>query len=493
MTFGELLRGEGVFWADTCSLGEEVRSLSYDSRSATVGSLFFCLPGAKRDGHDFAKDAYLRGCRHFVAEHSLSLPGDASVLLCGDARKKMAMLAARYYGDPARELVIIGVTGTKGKTSTALMIRDLFEAIGTPTGYIGTLGAVLDGKRFDTDGTTPESPELHGYLRLMLESGVRTVVLEVSSQGLSKHRVHAVSFDAAVFTNLSRDHIGAGEHRDMKEYREAKLSLFTECNPRLAILNAESRFSRILARRTAAERVVLFGNGRGSSYRAVDLRSFRKGNRLYTSFSLLHNGVPYGAHLSLAGAHYVEDFLAALATVSSLSGVQPQMLLQYAERLHVPGRCEVLEVPGSGLFVIDYAHNGAALRAALRGLRPHTKGRLLCLFGTVGERAECRRRDMARAASRYADFSVITEDNPGIENPDKIVKEIYAAFPDKRRALCISDRTEAIRYLLRIATPRDVVLLAGKGDEKYQLKGVEKVPFSEAEIIRRFARPEQTR
>ncbi len=489
MTFGALLQGESVLWADLGAPCAEVIALSSDSRTAHAGSLFFCLPGARHDGHDFAVDAYQRGCRHFVAERSPSVPSDASVLLCDDARAKMAYLAARYYGEPAKELKIIGVTGTKGKSTTAFMLRDLLVAVGVPTGYIGSLGAFFDGKHYETVNTTPDSPELHWYFRQMLEAGVHTVVMEVSSQALSKRRVEGIPFSAAVFTNLSRDHIGKGEHRNMKEYRNAKLSLFTDCAPGLAVLNAGERFSHFLARKTSAKRTVWFGEGGRSAYRAEEVRTYREGSRLYTAFSIKCNGKRYGVRLALAGMHYIEDFLAALASASSLTDIPASEFLQYAECLRVPGRCESLSVPGSGLFVIDYAHNGASLAAALRGLRPYAGGKLYCLFGAVGDRVQCRRRDMARAAARYADFSVITEDNPGTEEPAAIIKEIYDSFPDKRRAVSIADREAAIRYLLRVAGPRDIVLLAGKGDEQYQLKGDGKVPFSEAEIIRRFAPP----
>lgn len=487
MTFGELLWDEAVHFASHPAKEGEVLSLTSDSRTAGAGSLFFCLPGAKCDGHDFAGDAYLRGCRHFVAERALPLPEDVSLLLCRNAKKTMARLASRYYGDPASELRIIGVTGTKGKTTTALMISDLLAAIGIPAGYIGSLGARVDGKHFNTRNTTPDSLALHWYFRQMLEAGVHTVVMEVSSQALSQHRVFGIPFDTAVLTNLSRDHIGAGEHRSINEYKRAKLSLFTDASPRLAVLNAGDRFARRVAAKTVAEQVVSFGEGRGSRYRAEGIRALREGNRLYTSFSVRLDGVCCSARLALAGAHYVEDFLAALATVSAVTDINPRALLPYAEGLRVPGRCETVPVQGSGLFVIDYAHNGASLAAALRGLRPYAKGRLLCLFGAVGGRVECRRRDMARAASRYADLSVITEDNPGREDPEKIVSEIYAAFPDKKKAVCIPDREAAIRYLLRVADPADIVLLAGKGDEQYQLKEDGKVPFSEVEILRRFA------
>lgn len=489
MTFGELLRGETVSWAPSGRADEEVLSLSRDSRAAGKGSLFFCIVGTRYDGHALAADAYRRGCRHFVAERIPPLPGAATILLCGNARRKLAELAARYHGDPASELSVVGITGTKGKTTTALMAKALLEAVGVPCGYIGSLGVWYDGKRIETENTTPDATAIHFYLRAMREAGISTVMLEVSSQALAHGRVHGIPLTAAVFTNLSRDHIGEGEHGSMAEYRAAKLSLFSEQAPRTAILNAGDPFCKEIAKKGRQESVVLFGKGRKSEYRSEKIEALSEDNHFSTRFDLK---TPTGRHsvsLSFAGEHYVENLLGALAVACTLSGKPTEAFLPCIPTLRVPGRCEVIPVSGSGIFVIDYAHNGASLKAALRGLRPYTAGRLFCLFGAVGDRVRCRRRDMARAASRYADFSVITEDDPGEERPEEIAAEILSAFPDKRRAISIPDRERAIRYLLGEARPGDVVLLAGKGSEQFQKKAGGRIPFSEVEILRRFAPP----
>ena len=489
MTFGELLSGEATSWSFAGSADEEVLSLSRDSRTAGRGSLFFCIVGTRLDGHELAAEAYRRGCRHFVAERMPLLPGAATVLLCGDARRKLAELAARYHGNPARDLLIVGVTGTKGKTTTALMAKALLEAVGVPCGYIGSLGVQYDGKLIETENTTPDATAIHFYLRAMREVGIRVVMLEVSSQALSHGRVYGIPFAAAVFTNLSRDHIGEGEHGTMADYRAAKLSLFTDYAPRTAILNAGDPFYKEIVKKGRQDRVILFGRGRKSEYRAEKIAAVSEETRFLTRFDLK---APTGRHsvsLSFAGVHYVENLLGALAVACTLTGKSVCAFLPCIPTLRVPGRCEVVPVSGSAVFVIDYAHNGASLRAALRGLRPYTVGRLFCLFGAVGGRVRCRRRDLARAASRYADFSVITEDDSGDESPEEIAAEILAAFPDKRKVISIPDRECAIRYLLGEARPGDVVLLAGKGNEQYLKKAGGRIPFSEVEILRRFAPP----
>ncbi len=489
MKFYELLQDEEVLWAPGGSPDDLVTSLTLDSGKAGEGSLYFCVVGSKHDGHSFASQAYRQGCRHFVAERMPSLPGAASVLICRNTREKMAELAARYYGDPARELTVIGITGTKGKSTTAVMIRDLLEYSGTPTGYIGSLGVQFDGRTYKTENTTPGSLELHWYLSQMVSSGCRVAVIEVSSQALVQGRVHGIPFYMAVFTNLTRDHIGTGEHRTMRDYKEAKLSLFRTPSPEILVLNGGDAFTGRILKHQDAKEVLLFGKGRKSVCRAEHIKPVVFQNCFCTDFTMRRDGRSHELRLSFAGVHYVEDFLAAITVACRLIGKPTEFFLPYAEKLRIPGRCEVFRLSSGAFFIIDYAHNGASLKAALLGLRPYTAGKLFCVFGAVGERVACRRGDMARAASRYADFSVITEDNPGNEDPKKIMEEIYASFPDKNRVICIEDREEAIKYLIERATTGDVVLLAGKGDEQFQLKKYGKIPFSEADILRRNAPP----
>ena len=486
MTFRELFRDREVRWGGWDQGSAEIRMICCDSRKAEPDSVFFCLRGQRQDGRQFAGDAYLRGCRCFVTEGELCLPPDATVYRCEDARREMALLAARFFGHPERRLNLVGITGTKGKTTTALMLRSLLARCGVHAAYIGSLGVMLPGERYSTENTTPDSIALYGYLRKIETSGVNTVIIEVSSQAIACRRVLGLSFPLTVFTNLSRDHIGEGEHGSMEEYRRAKLSLFTELSCGKAILNGEDEFGSLIFSERGGKDCVFYGNCKNSVLKVENILQTQQENRFCTEFLLISADGAVKTRIPFAGRHYVMDFIAAHVAACELTGRSPIELAPYAEELSVEGRCEVIRVAGGGTFVIDYAHNGDSLRAALVGLRPYVQGRLFCLFGAVGERSQCRRWDMANVASAYADFSVITEDNPGFEDSESILREILEAFPDRERAMVIKDRERAIRYLLEVSGPGDVVLLAGKGREGYQLCNGVKTPFSEPAILARY-------
>ena len=489
MELNTLIHGErlAVFGAPTED--REVISLTRSSIDAGHGSVFFCIRGRRYDGHAFAGDAYDRGCRIFVAEEELHLPPDATVLLVLDVRRTMARMARRFYDDPARGLTVIGITGTKGKTTTAKMIVGLLSSLGIPAAYIGSSGAAWQGFFSPTENTTPDSLELHALLRKIRDAGNRIVVMEVSSQALAQDRVFGIPFSLGVFTNLSRDHIGDGEHRSMREYRAAKLSFFRNLAPSLAILFGEDRFSRRIARVMPRGSCLYYGRCRDSRLWAKDLSGSRTRNAFYTNLTLVFGKREAKARLAFAGKHYVDNLLAALLATETVTGCRIEELLPYIEGLSADGRCEVIPTERAATFVIDYAHNGASIAAALRGLRPFTEGKLYCVFGAVGGRSECRRRDMARAASRYADYAIITEDDPGLEDPAHIAAEILLAFPTPAKARVILDRREAIEYLVARTTNRDVVLLAGKGDDAFQITKNGKIPFSESEILAPFRLP----
>ncbi len=486
MRLNALIYGESLVAFGAPTEAQEVSHLTRTSRDASQGSVFFCIRGRRYDGHTFARDAYDRGCRVFVAEEGLSLPPDATVLLVLDVRRAMARIASRFYGDPAKALTIVGITGTKGKTTTAKMIVGLLSGLGIPSAYIGSSGVAYKDFSVPTENTTPDSLELHGWLDKIRNAGNRVVVMEVSSQALIQDRVLGIPFSIGVFTNLSRDHIGEGEHRNMREYRTAKLSFFRDFKPRVAILFGEDRFSRRIARGIPRGRCFYYGKHRKSLLFAKDLSEIKGRDAFYTDLTLVFRDGEARTRLAFAGKHYVDNLLAALLTAQAVAGCRIKELLPYIDGLSAAGRCEIIPTERAATFVIDYAHNGASLAAALRGLRPFTEGSLYCLFGAVGERSECRRKDMARAADRYADYAVITEDDPGIEDPAHIAAEILAAFPTPRKAKVILDRREAIEYLVKITTPRDVVLLAGKGDDPFQITKNGKIPFSEAEILKAF-------
>ncbi len=484
MTFMQLTAEESLSPAGADRANDTVADLAVHSKKTGEGSVFFCIFGEKNDGHAYAEEAYQNGCRLFVTEHPVALPPDAGVYISSNVRRTLASLSARFFGYPAKKLCLIGVTGTKGKTTTAHMIRKLLESEGVPCAYIGSDGFLAGGRCEPLPNTTPDSLTLNRYFSILLYMGIRTAVMEVSSQALMTYRVYGLHFSVCVFTNLYRDHIGRGEHRCFREYREAKLSLFREYGCETAVVNVASPVYRIIRREGRVGRIISFGYGCRADYTGKNAGAFRNGRELMTSFTVTHHGETGKTVLPLAGKHYIENFVAALAVVCEMRGSRIDAGLPCAKEMKIPGRCETIPVSLPGLYVLDYAHNGAGLRAALLGLRPYASGKLWCLFGAVGGHAECRRSDMARAACKYADLSVITEDNPDGEDVLEICRSIYQAFPDKSVARIIPDRAEAIRYIAEHAEEGDVILLAGKGNENYQLRSGRRVFFSEREILR---------
>ena len=473
-----------------------VTSLCYDSRLADAGSLFFCLRGKVTDGHRFAAGAYRHGCRAFVAEEPLELPDDALQLQVSDSRAALADAAALFYGHPEREIRLIGLTGTKGKTTTALLIRGILESEGIPCGYIGTNGVYYGRRHEATANSTPESVEIYRILRCMADCGIRVCAVEVSSQALWMGRVRGLSFDTTLFLNLSRDHIGGVEHPDLAHYRDSKRRLFSEHTAEAMILNADDPLSPYMAEVCPAP-VTAFGITECSDaplprFRGTQLRSTRRDGRFGMTFRLScgDRTVCREVFLPMPGAYNVQNALAALAVVCDRFGVSPLRAARALAGVTVPGRFETLTIPTlpDVTFIIDYAHNGASLTAVLEALGGYAPGRLICLFGSVGGRSRERRRDLALAAAGRCDLCILTSDNPGAEPPESILSEIDAAFPENAcPRLLIPDRAEAIREAVRMAEPGDVVLLAGKGHERYQLIGTDHIPFCESDILREAA------
>lgn len=478
------------------ALNTEVWELTYDSRTAERGQLFFCLPGASFDGHDYAPDAYAHGARLFAAEHPLPLPEDAVQIIVPDTRRALADCAALFFGHPEREMTLIGITGTKGKTTTAMMTAAVLNACGRPCGYIGTNGITYGSAHMLTANSTPESLVLYRTLRQMLDAGVRLCVMEVSSQGLWKGRVRGMTFAVTLFTNLSPDHVGGAEHPDYDHYRACKHTLFTDYGTRLMLCQAFDPDSDYMVRDVTAP-VLYFGTGQAPAscadnplaWQAVDAAPAVRDGRPGTVFSLLRFGHPLGGErfLPMPGQFNLDNALGALAVCCDGLGVPVEDALAVLADVSVPGRFQVVThgaLPEVS-FIIDYAHNGVSLAAILDALRVYKPRRLICLFGSVGGRTFSRRRDMAEAAAHRADLCILTSDNPGQENPDDIIRDIDRHFPaDGCPRLLIPDREAAIREAVRLARPGDIILLAGKGHEDYQLVGTRRVPFREEEILR---------
>ncbi len=468
----------------------DILSLASDSRKVFAGSLFVCISGALSDGHDYINAAYNSGCRVFVAEHTVELPDDAFIIVAKNTRVALARLSAAFFDHPAKELTVIGITGTKGKTTSSLLIYNVLSENGIPAAYIGSNGIYYLDNRFDTVNTTPESYDLHENMRKMVDAGVKVLVMEVSSQALKMARVHGIDFDIAVFTNLSPDHIGEFEHPDFNDYKHCKHTLFTDYNAKYMIYNADDEHSEEMTYGSRCEKIS-FAVNTPADYKAENITFFRSPANIGVAFDCKADGDTLPISLSFPGDFSVYNAMTALAVCERL-GLDRKDIISAMKKVRIDGRFETYELPNGATVVIDYAHNGVSLKAALTALRNYCPTRLICLFGSVGGRTQMRRAELGLVASRDADFCIITSDNPDNESPTVIISEIAAYFTAGTCPyVAIADRRQAIEYALTNSRKGDIILLAGKGHETYQLICGIREHFSEAEIIEEFCKQYQ--
>ena len=483
MLLKRLLSGIDYSVAAGDAEGVGISRIEYDSRRSGREDLFVCLTGARTDGHIYAPLAYEGGCRAFLTERKLDLPEDAVQIVTENTRRALAVISATFYGRPADELHVIGVTGTKGKTTTALLIHSILNAAGISCAYIGSNGVIINGEHIETMNTTPESMELHHFFALMRSSGVTHVALEVSSQALDHFRVYGIDFDVTVFTNLYRDHISPVEHASFEEYKAAKSKLFSDYKKRLIVYNADDSASlSVISGDKTTERRSFSVNDCAADYFAREISPYRDADSLGVTFDCVHGDKTTHFRLMTPGNFSVYNGLAAVA-VASYYGVPAELSADILRDTSVSGRFEVVRGLPGRTFIIDYAHNGISLREALKVLREYDPERIICLFGSVGGRTEERRRGLAEAASEYADYVVITSDNPDREPAAQIAAEIESHLAPGVPHEIIVDRESAVRRTVRMSRPGDIVLFAGKGHERYQLIEGIKTPFSERSII----------
>ncbi len=478
-------------------LSRQIVSLCHNSRYADPTCLFFCKRGALTDGHKYAPHAYENGARFFVAERELDLPDDAAVIIVKDSNEALRRLALIFYGDPASKLRVIGITGTKGKTTVALSVYNIASASGYKVGYIGTNGIYYNGKVFETANTTPDCLELQKALCEMRDDGVEVVVIEVSSQALWQQRVYGIKFDTCVFTNLYEDHVGGVEHPTLEHYRDCKKLLFTDYEAKNVVVNADSEATAHILDGVRCENIFTV-SAQGREDCDLFARSAKKemnGIRPGVSFELFSgvgSSLPLGEHgervfMSAPGLYSVENGLLIFAVCRILE-IPQEFIISELAKLSVPGRFEIIELESrpDTLFVIDYAHNGASLSAVLGALRDYDPKRIICLFGSVGGRTFGRRAELGTAAKKGADVIIVTSDNPDNEDPMDVINDINASLEGTDKPVyLIPDRKEAVEKAFEIAEDGDFVLLAGKGHESYQLVMGKRVPFSEKEILRR--------
>jgi UDP-N-acetylmuramoyl-L-alanyl-D-glutamate--2,6-diaminopimelate ligase len=474
----ELISAAGVE-AEMSGGDVEIGGLSYDSERVGEGDLFFCVPGLRRDGHDFAPAALAAGAAALLVERGLGL--DIPEARVADARAAMAPLAAAFYGDPTAELAVAGVTGTNGKTTIAFLLRAILEAQGRRCGLLGTVKQVIGGKELVGERTTPEAIDLQRTFRAMSESGDEACAMEVSSHALVLHRADAVHYDAKVFTNLTQDHLDF--HADMDDYFAAKRLLF-EIEGGEAIVNVDDPYGR----RLAADIDCLTFSASGvddADYRAERLSLSAGG----ASFRCVTPSGEIEVTTAMPGHFNVSNAVAAIAAADTL-GVEPAAAaaaLAGAER--VPGRFEPIEEGQPFAVYVDYAHTPDSLDNVLRAARRLAEGRLIAVFGCGGDRDRDKRPLMGRIGAELADIALVTSDNPRSEDPAAIIEEVLAGVDGDGEVVVEPERAAAIAKAVAIAAPGDVVVIAGKGHEQGQeFEEGRKIPFDDREVAREALR-----
>jgi len=461
-----------------------ITTLVYDSRKVEQGSVFVCISGTVRDGHDFINEVVDKGTCAVIVEKDLDKLNiekldQLTVVKVADTRVALAYMSAAYFGYPAEQLKTIGITGTKGKTTTAYMVRSILENSGIKTGLIGTIEAIIGNTKIPANNTTPESYVVQEYFRKMVDAGCKSVVMEVSSQGLMMHRVDGFTFDFGIFTNIHPDHIGPNEHNDFEEYMACKGLLFKKCKVGIANVD-DSNVWKVLEGHTC--QLETYGLSEDADLRAVNVE-------LHSTMGVL--GVKYRVE-GLMNFDVVVDIPGKFSVYNSLTAIAicrhfniPTNTVQKAlTEIRVKGRVELINISKNFTLMIDYAHNAMSLESLLSTLKEYNPKRLVCLFGCGGNRSKLRRYEMGEISSRLADLTVVTSDNPRFEEPTEIIQDIITGVKKADgEYIEIIDRKEAIRYCIEHAQPGDVIVLAGKGHEDYQeIKGV-KYHMDERELI----------
>ena len=465
---------------DAGSLDVDIASLEYDSRKVGKGSLFVCLSGFRADGHAYIPAALEAGATALVVEREVTVPQGVTVIRVKDSRYALALLSAAWFGHPAEKMTVIGLTGTKGKTTTAHMVKAILEAAGHKVGMIGTVGAVIGTEKLTTKNTTPESYELHSLFARMVDAGCSHAVMEASSQGFKLHRTAGILFDVGVFLNLSPDHIGEGEHESFEEYRACKAMLFSQCKQ--GLVNVDDEHWQAVTAKAVCPLTTLSVAGK-ADYTAGAVRELRQAGFLGSEFTV--SGKLEGTFLlNMPGTFNVSNALAALAA-AHMAGVDAAAIADGLRSVSVKGRTQVLDTPGHYTLLIDYAHNAVSMENLLSMLRSYEPGRLICLFGGGGNRARARRWDMGEISGKYADLTVLTMDNPRDEEVEAINEDIKIGLAKyDGKYISIPDRGDAIRWVMDNAREGDIIALIGKGHEEYQeIKGVKHF-FSEEQVVR---------
>ena len=477
MKLKELI-GQLKIMAMTADPETEITGISYDSRRTEPGDLFVAIRGFETDGHQYIPKAAERGAAVILCEviTDAITASALSYVQVEDSREALALCSCAFFGNPAREMFMIGFTGTSGKTSSTVLLKHVLEeAGGQKVGLIGTLGIQIGDRELHSEHTTPESYELQKLLRRMADEGCQTVVMEVSSHALELKRVAGIRYNTAVYTNLSQDHLDL--HGSMENYAAAKRILFSHCDT--ACVNLDDAWGRYMVADHACP-VLFYGSGEEAQLRSENARLLPD----RVCFDTVYEGRRIPSQLHIPGTFASQNALAVMAAALTM-GIQPEESAAALANAHgVRGRLESLPTDGNYHVFTDYSHKPDALEKVLKSLRPSTTGRLICVFGCGGDRDRLKRPIMAKIAADNADFVILTSDNPRTENPEAIIDEIEPGIAGSCTPyIRICDRIEAIHRAIDMAEDGDVILLAGKGHEDYQIIGHEKHHMDEREIV----------
>lgn len=483
MKLNELILNLNVKKIIGTELDLEVTDIVYDSRKAKKDVLFVALVGSRTDGHKYIKDVEKSGVRAVVlSDVSYAVNHDVTYILVEDTRVALSFLSNRFFGEPSNEMNVIGITGTKGKTTVANYIKYVMDKSGRDCGIIGTNGIFYLDKTIETSNTTPESYEIHLAIRKMLDAGVKNIVMEVSSLGLMAHRVSDVDFDIGIFTNLSPDHIGENEHPDFENYMMSKAVLFSLA--KASIINIDDEYAGVMMdfAKRASRDYLTYGIKNPADFRAKNISYPDSLDDMRTYFDIDFQSYTVNSF----GEFGVYNALCTIICLKKL-GLSYDEIRTGLSNAHVKGRLQILDSDIGVKTVIDYAHNEVSMKNLLSNIKRLKPKRIITVFGSIGTRAKHRRKELAEVSCKYSDVIIVTSDNPDTEDPQSIIDDVLSFVPKNfNNVFSFVDRQDAIKKAFEIAKPGDVVVIAGKGHEEYQLINGEKIYFSDYETAVKY-------
>ena len=467
------------------NLDIEIKKITNDSRNVSEGDMFIAIKGFEKDGHNYIQDAIASGAKVILVQEDMLkqiiplIPNEVTLITAPDSREATAICACNYYDNPSRKLQLIGITGTKGKTTTTFMIKSILEKQGIKTGLIGTIYAYSGSKKLeDSVRTTPDSIKLQELLAKMVEDGCQACVMEVSSQSLKLHRVDGCDFNIGIFTNFYEDHISEKEHPNMEDYFNSKLKLFKMC--KYGFINIDDINTIKIPKLVPQCIIKTYGIDNECDMLAKDITITNS----YVDFRVKINGKNERIKTDIPGRFSVYNSLASICVAEKL-GCSTENIKEALETVKVPGRSELVDNKLGLTIMIDYAHTPESLESILQAVKSYTRGRVISVFGCGGDRDKAKRPNMGAISGKIANYTIITSDNPRTEDPETIISQIEEGIKKtKGNYECITNRTDAIKKAIKMANKNDIIVLAGKGHEIYQEINNQKIDYDERKIVK---------